>query len=506
LDDLLRGVQDGKSEALVIRGESGVGKTALLGYLAGRAADFRVARISGVESEIELAYAGLHQLCSQVIDHVDSLPEPQRSALSTAFGLVNGKPPDRFLVGLATLSLLAEAAENQPLVCLIDDAQWLDDASVQVLGFVARRLSAESIAMVVAIREDVAGHPLEDLPVLPIGGVPEDDARALLATVVPGLLDDRVRDRIIAETGGNPLALLELPRGMSAAELAGGFGLPGQGGISAQLAEHYLRRIRRLPEATQRLMLVAAADPVADATTIWRAAHALGVGSEAAATATHERLLEIGPRVLFDHPLVRSAVYNSASDAQRRAAHSALAQATDPETDPDRRAWHRAQAASEPDREVAAELERCATRSPARGGLAAAAAFLERCADLTPESALRVERRLAAAQSHLQAGAFTAASGLLSIAESETTDEFAHARIELLRGLVAAASNGGSEASSRLLKAAQRLEPLDVTLARQTYLDAWGAALFAGHLASPGGDVLQVSRAARAAARPRRRA
>jgi len=501
LDDMVRIIRDGQSRTLIIRGEAGVGKSALLNYAAGRAVpDCRVAEIGGFESETELTYAGLHQLCRPMFDHLDRLPEPQRSALSEAFGLVNGTRPDRFVVGLATLSLLAHAAEERPLVCLIDDAHWLDAASRQVLGFVARRLSAVSIAMIFATRD--GEEDLANLPELVVGGVSQDDARALLATIVPGRLDERVRDRIIAETGGNPAALLELPRAMSAAELAGGFGFPVRGGIPAPIEEHYLRRIRRLPEPTRQLLLVAAADPVADAVTIWRAAHALGIGYEAAATAKREQVLVIGPRPLFSHPLVRSAVYNSASEAERRTVHTALAQATNPETDPERRTWHRAQAAAEPDEAVAAELERCAARSQARGGLAAAAAFLERSADLTPERPHRVGRRLAATQAHLQAGAFAAASGLLAMAEFEAIEELEHAQIELMRGLVAAASSVSGEASLQLLKAAKRLEPLAISLARQTYLDAWAAALFAGHLACYGGDLAHVSRAARSAPRP----
>jgi DNA-binding CsgD family transcriptional regulator len=503
LERLLRDVQDGGSETLVIRGHAGVGKSALLGYLAGHAAaGCRVAEIGGVESEMELTYAGLHQLCLPMLDHLDALPGPQRSALSGAFGMVNGSTPDRFVVGLAALGLLTRAAADRPLVCVIDDAHWLDDASRQVLAFVARRLSAESIAMVFAVRDIDGDCPLADLPELPLGGLPENDAQALLATVVPGRLDARIRDRIIAETGGNPLALLELPRGMTAAELAGGFGLAVVDGVAAQMEEHYLRRIRQLPQQTQQLLLVAAADPVADATTVWRAAHALGIGCDAAATAKRGQLLVTGPRLLFRHPLIRSAVYNSASETERRIAHGALAQATDPETDPERRAWHRAQAVVDADGEVAADLQRCATRSQARGGLAAAAAFLERAADLTPERAERVARRLAAVQAHLQAGAFAAASGLLAVAGSEAVDELEHAQVELTRGLVAAASSVSSEASLQLLTAARRLEPLAMPLARQTYLDAWVAALFAGHLARPAGNLVQVSRAARSLPRP----
>jgi DNA-binding CsgD family transcriptional regulator len=504
LDGLREQVRAGQSGALVMVGEAGVGKTALLRYVAERAAaDFRVAEIAGVESEIELPYAGLHQLCSPMLSRLESVPRPQRLALSVAFGLSDGDAPDRFLVGLATLSLLAQEAENRPLMCVIDDAQWLDDASAQVLGFVARRLVAESVAMVFAAREFAERRPLAGLPEVRIGGLSDADARALLATVVPGRVDDRVVDRIVAETGGNPLALLELPRGVTSAELAGGFGLPDAARVPAQLEEHYLRRMRDLPEPTQRLMLIAAADAIGDASTVWRAAETLGVAVDAAAPAASEQLLEIGTRVRFHHPLVRSAVYRSASLVDRRAAHGALAAATDPATDPDRRAWHLAHAAAGPDAEIASELEQSAGRARARGGSAAAAALMERSANLTPAPVTRLERRLATAQFNLEAGAFDKALGVLAEAEAETTDEFARARVELLRGLVASASSAGSVAPLLLLKAAKRLEPLDAALARQTYLDAWSAALFAGHLADPDGDVVEVSRAATAAPRLR---
>jgi DNA-binding CsgD family transcriptional regulator len=503
LDRLLENVRGGHSSTLVIRGEAGVGKSALLHYVAhGAAAEFTVVEIAGVESEMQLAYAALHQLCSPMLEHLGGLPDPQRSALNVAFGLAEGKPPDHFLVGLATLSLLAEVAERRPLICLIDEAQWLDDASSEVLGFAARRLGVESVAMVFAVRDRRDDGRFASLPEMLVGGIPAEEARALLARVVPGRLDEQVRDRIIAETGGNPLALLELPRGMTPAELAGGFGVPRTGGVAVQIEDAYLKRMRSLPEPTQRLMLLAAADAVGDATTIWRAASAVGIGIEDAGPAADEGLLEIGEHVRFRHPLVRSAVYHSASAADRRAAHTALAGATDPVTDPDRRAWHRAHGAAGPDAEVAAELERSAGRAQARGGLAAAAALLERSASLTADPARRVERRLAAAQTNLRAGAFGAALGLLAVAESEADDDFVRARVDLLRGLVASASKAGSDAPLQLLKAAQRLEELNPALARQTYLDAWGAALFAGHLAAPGGDLAAVSRAAAAAPRP----
>jgi DNA-binding CsgD family transcriptional regulator len=503
LDDLRDALRNGRSASIVIRGEAGIGKTALLRSLAANAEpDFRLVEVAGVESEGELAYAGLHQLCLPLLGHLDALPDPQRAALSIAFGMSEGSAPDRLFVALATLGLLAEAAEKQPLMCLIDDAQWLDDASCEVLGFVARRLAAESVAVVFAMRARREGNRLPDLPEISLGGVAEDDARALLATVVQGPLDEGVRDRLIAETHGNPLALLELPRGMSAAELAGGFGVPTARGVAAHMEDHYVQRVRRLPEPTQRLMLLGAADAVGDATTIWRAASTLGIGTDAAEPAADEHLFEIGASVRFHHPLVRSAVYRSASAANVREAHKALADATDPVADPDRRAWHRAYATEGPDRVVADELERGAERAQARGGLVAAAALLERSASLTPDQSVRVERRLAAARCNLRAGAFDAARRLLAVADAEAAEEFARARIEMLRGAVAAASGAGNDATPLLLQAAKRLETLDPQFAHHTYTDAWGAAMWAGHLANPGADLVAVSRAFQAAPWP----
>ena len=465
LDRLLEDVRGGQSGALVIRGEAGVGKTALLRYAARQAAGFRVVQVAGVESEMELPYAGLHQLCAPMLTQIDALPDPQQAALRVAFGLTSGDAPDRFLVALATLGLLAHFAGERPLLSFVDDAQWLDGASGQVLGFVARRLLAESVAIVFAVREgsDDEGQ-LVGLPELSLDGLPDEDARALLETVVPGRLDEGIRDRIIAETRGNPLALLELPRGMSAAELAGGFGLPSAGDLGDHIEERYAARLGRLPEPTQRLMLLAAADPVGDATLLWRAAQTLGIGREAAAAAANDHLLDIAARVRFRHPLVRSAVYQSASATERRAAHSALAAAIDPEVDPDRRAWHRAQAATGADEAVATELEQSAGRAQARGGLAAAAAFLERSASLTADPGRRVERMLAAAQVNVQTGGFDVALGLLAAAESDAPDELSRARVELLRGRIASAGTG-SDAPLQLLKAAKRLESLDVALA-----------------------------------------
>jgi DNA-binding NarL/FixJ family response regulator len=500
LDRLLENVRAGQSAVLVVRGEAGVGKTALLHYCARQASGFRVARIAGVESEMELPFAGLHQLCAPMLGRLGALPQPQQVALGVALGLSSGPAPDRFLVALAALSLLAEVAAERPLLCLVDDAQWLDGASGQVLGFVARRLLAESVAIVFAVRDPTGERELSGLPELRLGGLPENDARALLASVIPGRLDERGRDRLIAETRGNPLAILELPRGLAATQLPGAFGLPGAHALSGRIEESFLRRLEALPEETRLLLLVAAAEPVDDPLLVWRAAERLGIGLSGATAEDTEGLLAIGERVAFLHPLVRSAVYRSASVPERRAVHLTLAQVTDAQVDGDRRAWHLAAAAPAPNEEVAFELERSAGRAQARGGLAAAAAFMRRSVALTRDPALRVDRALAAAQASLHAGAFDAALELLATAEAGIPDELQCARVDLLRGQVASAT-AGTEAPAQLLKAARRLEPLDPGLARETYLDAWGAALFAGRLAS-GGDLLDVSRAARAAPRP----
>ena len=499
LDGLVEAVRAGESRVLVVRGEPGVGKTALLEYLADRATGCRVLRVSGVQWEMELAFAGLHQLCAPLLDRLGVLPGPQREALRTAFGMSEGPAPDRFLVGLAVLGLLAEAALERPVVCLVDDAQWLDRASAQVLAFVARRLGAESVGLVFSAR--VPDGELATLPELEVTGLPERDARALLDAVLTGPVDARVREQIVAETRGNPLALLELPRGLTGAELAGGFGLPGA--LAGRIEGSFRRRVDALPAPARRLLLLAAADPTGDPVLVWRAAGRLGIGTQAAGPAAKAGLAEFGARVWFRHPLVRSAVYRSAPPRDRQEVHQALAEATDPQADPDRRAWHRAQAAAGPDEEVAAELEDSAGRAQARGGLAAAAAFLERAALLTADPARRAGRTLAAAQASLRAGAFGKALELLATAEAGPLDELQGARADWLRGQIAFASGPGSDAPPLLLKAARQLEPLDPGLARETYLDAWQAALFAGHLAV-GGDLQEVSRAARALPPPER--
>jgi DNA-binding CsgD family transcriptional regulator/tetratricopeptide (TPR) repeat protein len=498
LDRLLVAVGGGASPVLVVRGEPGVGKSALLEYVASRAKGFRVARAAGVQSEMELAFAGLQQLCAPMLDRLDRLPVPQRDALGTAFGLTGGAPPDRFMVGLAVLGLLSEAADERPLVCVVDDVQWLDRASVQALEFVARRLLADSVALVFAVRQSDEEQLLAGFPELVVEGLRDDDARALLRSVISWPLDEQVRDRIVAETRGNPLALLELPRGLTPAELAGGFGLPGVQALSGRIEASFQRRLAPLPVNTRRLLLLAAAEPVGDPVLMWRAAQRLGIGVDAADAAQSEGFLELGAWVTFRHPLVRSAIYRGASGEERRGVHRALAEATDPDVDPDRRAWHRAHAAPGPDEEVAADLERSASRAQSRGGLAAAAAFLEQAARLTPSTARRGERVLAAALAKHQAGAPDAALGLLATAEAGPLDELQRARVDLLRAQIAFAVNRGRDAPPLLLTAAKRLEPLDVGLARETYLEALQAAMFVGRLAR-GGGLAEVAQAAREA-------
>jgi DNA-binding CsgD family transcriptional regulator len=497
LDRLIEAVQVGQSKALVVRGDPGVGKTVLLDYLAARASGSgcRVARVAGVQSEMELAFAGLHQLCAPMLTRADDLPVPQHEALRVALGLTTGPPPDRFLVGLAVLGLLSEVSGDRPLVCVIDDQQWLDRGSAQALGFVARRLGADPVALVFAAR--VPGAELAGLAELELDGLNERDAHALLDSTLTRPLDARVRDLIVAETQGNPLALLELPRGLTSAEMAGGFGLPDAVSLPGRIEDSFTRQLEVLPDQTRRLLLLAAADPSGDRSLVWRAARRLGIPVGAGTPAVEAGLVHFGAPVRFCHPLARSAAYSLASVAEMQEAHGALAKVTDPATDPDRLAWHRAQAAPGPDEDVAVDLENSAGRAQARGGLAAAAAFLERAVLLTADPARRPERALAAAQANLQAGAFSNALELLVTAEGGSLDEFQEARVALLRGQIAFASGLGSDAPPLLLQAARRLEPLNLELARETYLGAWMAAMFAGCLAGPV-DLPEVCRAARA--------
>ncbi|MEU3410316.1 AAA family ATPase [Streptomyces sp. NPDC006658] len=483
LHRLLDTVRGGESRTLVIRGDAGVGKTALVEYLTERATGCRVLRVAGVQSEVELAFAGVHQLCLPLLGRLDRLPAPQREALQVAFGLSEGPVPERFLVGLAVLSLLAEAAEEQPLVCVVDDHHWLDRASSLALAFVARRLGADPVGIVFVTR--VVEGELAGLPELQVTGLPEADARTLLESALNGPMDTRVRDQIVAETQGNPLALLELPRGFTRTQLAGGFGLPSVVPLSTRIESSFRRQLDALPPESRRLLQLAAAEPSGDTSLLWRAAERLGIAIEAEA-AVLAGLAEFGARVSFRHPLLRAEAYRSASDHDRRAAHVALAEVTDRARDPDRRAWHLAQAATGPDEELAQDLEQSAGRAQARGGLSAAAAFLRRAVLLTVDPVRRADRILAAAHTYAQSGEFGTALELLAMAQAGPLDELQSARTELLYAEIASWSGPGNEAAPLLLKAAKRLEPLDAELARDTYLRAWMASLLAGRLAVSG--------------------
>jgi len=505
LRGLIATVKSGSSQVLVLRGEAGVGKTALLEFTAELGSGVRCLHVAGVQSDMELAFAGLQQLCAPLLNHHDELREPQREALNVAFGRGVGAAPDRFLVGLAVLSLMAAAADDRPLLCLIDDTQWLDQVSAQTLAFVARRLLAEPVGIVFAAR-DAGAQALAGLPELMIGGLSDADARDLLDSVVLGRIDARVRDRIVAETRGIPLALLEVPRNVSAAELSGGFGNLGVRRSAGQIEESYVHRVQSLPADTRKLLLVAAAEPVGDAALFLRVAARLGIAVDALGPAEAGGLIEFGPRMRFHHPLVRSAAYRAADMADRRAIHRALADATDPQSDPDRRAWHAANAATGPDDAVAAELEASAGRAQKRGGIAATATFLERATALTSDPARRVARAIAAAQAKRDAADPAAAHELLAVAELGPLSHLQNAQVARLRAQMEfARSRGGelgspplAEPASQLLEAAMRLENLDDDLAREAYLEALTAAMYAGRLGESGA-LPNVAEAARAA-------
>ncbi len=495
----------GRSGALVVRGEAGIGKTALLDQARETAASsgFRVESSVGVEAEAQFAFAGLHQLCTPLMGRLSGLPGPQQAALGVAFGLRAGPVPDRFLVGLAALTLVAEVAEEGPLLCLIDDAQWLDEASAQVLAFVARRVSAERVALLFGVRDADAGagagDPFAGLPELRLTGLDDADALTLLGTAVREPLNDGVRDQIVAVARGNPLALLELPNNARPARLAGGFELPDVLKVPHRIEDGFRRRSAGLPGETQLLLLVAAADPTGEAALLWRAAAHLGIAPEAAAPAEQAGLLEIDTRVRFRHPLVRSAVYQAATPSDKRRAHGALAAATDPRSDPDRRAWHRAQAVSGTDEDAAADLERSADRARARGGLAAAAAFLQRAVELTPNPAVRAARALAAAHAKHSAGESETALDLLTVAAAGPLDALREARVKLLRARIAFRLTRGSHVPGMLLDAADTLVPLDAALAREAYIEAIEASFHAGRFA-PVHYVREVAAAAQEAA------
>jgi DNA-binding CsgD family transcriptional regulator len=495
LDQLLAAARSGHSGVLVLRGEPGVGKTALLLHAVGSASGFRVARAAGVESERQLAFATLQQLCASMLDVLDELPDIQRDALQVAFGLRAAKPPERFLVGLAALSLCSAAGEEKPLLCVVDDAQWLDRESAQAVAFMGRRLLADPVALLFATRE--RDGELSGLPELIIGGLDDEDAHALLKASMPAPLNERVRDRIVAETQGNPLALLELPRGLTPSQLAAGITASAAVSLSGRIEESFQRRVEQLPLDAQRLLLLAAADPVGEPALVWDAAQRLGVGSDAAPPAAAAGLLDIDGRVVFRHPLVRSAVYRAASAVERREVHRALADATDRELDPDRRAWHLAEAAQGPDEDVATALEHSAGRAEQRGGQAAAAAFLERSVQLSVEPQRRAQRLLAAAGAHLAAGAYPQARALVEQGASQLVDPVGRARWLAMEGTIRFADGRGGETPSLLLEAARALGDVDRRMAREILLGALESAMWAGQLTT-GTTVFDVAEAARA--------
>ncbi len=497
VDSVIAAVRAGGSRSLVVFGEPGIGKTALLNYAADSAPGFVVLRAEGVESEMELPFAALHQLCAQTIERAGALPPPQRAALDVAFGLSTGEPPDRFLVSLAVLSLLSEVAADRPVLCLIDDAQWLDRTSAQVLAFIARRLGRDSIGLVFGIRDPDTATVTTGLPQLAISGLSDADGRALLASALPGRLDERVRDRILAEAGGNPLALLELSRAITVADLAGGFGVVRAPTLTGRIEQIFLRRIAPLPEETRRVLLLAAAEPVGDPALLMRAVASVDISADATDPAEADGLLTIAGKVAFRHPLIRAAIYKAASAADRRSAHHTLAKCIDPAADPDRRAWHLALAVAGPDENIASELEQCAGRASARGGLAAAAAFLERSAALTLGPHAKAARALAAAQLTYEAGMPDLALEQAATAEAGALSELERAHFERLRARIAFTRRRGSDAPSLILHAARRMGPLDVSLARETYLEALWAAIRTGR--SEGGMLLEAALAARSA-------
>lgn len=494
LDGFVAALIAGESRALLLRGEPGVGKTALLDYLVTAATPHcRVLRCAGVQAEMELAFASLHQLSMPLREYTERLPEVQRTALTIALGEATGPAPDRFLVGLAVLNLMSFAATERPLLCVVDDVQWLDQASAQVLTFVARRLVAEAVG--VAFGSRPSSTAVSGLPTLVITGLAANDAHTLLTATLTAPMDERVRNQIVAETRGNPLALLELPRSMSTYQLAAGPGFRDSSPMVPDVEESFRARIETLPKDSRRLLLLAAAEPTGSAGLLWRAADLLDIARDASIPALDAGLCEFEPKVRFRHPLVRSAAYRAASVREHQQVHRALAEATDRDIDPDRRAWHYANAATGPDNEVAGELERSADRARARGGPAAAAAFLERAAALTSTPELRSDRALAAASEKASAGAFDDALELLSSLESEALTGIQRARADVTRARVAFIARHGSDAPPLLLKAAQQLATVDRAASQGVFLDAIFAAMFAGKFAV-GASAIEVAAAA----------
>jgi DNA-binding CsgD family transcriptional regulator len=490
LAELLAAAREGRSGSVVLRAGPGLGKTYLLAALTDTCGDeIQVITVTGAEDEMAFDFAVLQRICAQLGGRVEALPDRQRQALRVAIGADAGDLPDPFLVGLAMVNVFSDAGATRPLLCVIDDAQWVDGASRQALGFAARRLLADRVVLVFATRETGGGDHLDGLPSLPLAPLRDGEARALLDAVLPGRLDHQVRERLLTEAAGSPLALVELPRALSPAELAGGFGLArrtSRRSPATSVEDAYAARYAALPEPTQLLLLIAAAEPVGDPTWLWAAADRLGVGIDAAGAAEAVGLVTVEARLAFRHPLVRVAVLRSADTAARQRVHAALAETIMGPEAADYRAWHRAHAVSAPDEATAAELFASAERAQRRGGRAAEAAFLDHGVDLTPDPTTRARRALDAAEAKLDSGDTQAAARLIETADATTVDAHHHARVALLRARLAFAGDRGREGPRLLLAAARALADHEPLVSRETYLEALMAAMIVGRLA---GDV-----------------
>lgn len=486
VEGLLAAARGGSSAVLVLRGGPGVGKTMLLEHAIGRASGLRVGRVGGVDSEFDLPYAALHQLLAPFLEEIEALPGPQRDSLASTLGLIEVERSDRFLTALGVLTLLSNAAQDTGLLCAVDDAEWLDEASAQVLSFVARRLVSEGIAMLFTFG---AAHPtsvaLAPFRELNFEGLSQVASRELLDRKVEGTLDSGVRDRLVIEAEGNPLALIELAQLLTAEQLAGLAPLPKALPLGDRLEQGLMRNVRGLSSDARSILVLVATERSGDPGLLRRAADGLGLSQTAIDDA--ESVLRLGAQITFRHGFVRSAVYALASETTRRDAHLALAEAMDPDADEDRIAWHRAAASVDADETVAADLEASARKARDRGGQVAAAAVLELAAELTPDPSRRAARLLVAADADLAAGALSKADTLLSQLTPKLLDDEQRAEAQRLRGTLALARGDKGSSSTLLIEAARVLAPFDLRKARDTCLDALATAMFAGRLASDRG-------------------
>jgi DNA-binding CsgD family transcriptional regulator len=494
LDDARRG----RSRVLVVQGEAGIGTTTLLDRAAATATDCTALRVSGCESEQELTYASLHQLLGPLLPSYGALPDPQRRALGAAFGLIDGLPVDRFLLGLAVLSLLGMAAQEQPVVVIVDDAHLVDDGSLAVLSFVARRLDADRIAILFGLRRDRPAAALAGFPVLPLAGLHEGAVEELLRARTGVSICAAVASQLLAATGGSPLAIVEIGGLLSEDQLAGRDDLPDPLPIGGRLEAHFDDIVRALPEAGQRLLLVAAAASApADHGFVPAAATALGCWPHGLVVAERAGLLHLDPMPRFRHPLVRSVIYAGSPAEARRDAHRVLSESATEAGDLVRAAWHLGLAASEPDEAVAARLEAVADDALERGGCGMAAAFRVRAAALTPDRGMRVDRSVAAAQNLLLSGSATRARDLLAELDPNIGDQVQRGVARRLHGQVRYATGEATGTVPLLLAAAEDLRDVDRQLARDTLLDGLSAAQLAGsspHAGESSADVALVAR------------